>query len=413
MAYWELIKNFEKIRSYMREFYIYGFKHRSQYDAKSVRSYDDERRRIESYLGDYMGFSQTPEGKTVFLSVDSRTVRKNPFYRAWKAKSFTDRDITLHFLILDALNTPERRLTLTELLEEIDGKLAGALEFDESTLRKKLKEYIQEGILQSAREGRSVVYWRSPETDITGLQDVVDFFSEDAPCGVIGSYLQDRLGPHKEIFSFKHHDITSALDSDIMATLFEAMGEKHYITMENWGRQFKGKTLRLIPLRIYISAQNGRQYLMAYQAQTHRVIPYRLDYISNVQLQEVCPQFDLLRGRLNDMAENIWGVNSRQRPNQLEHVEFEIQVGPTETHILRRLEREKRCGTVQQLDETHYRFTAEVFDTQEMIPWIRSFICRLTRLNFSNRTVENQLKADIEKMYRMYGLEGGATCDFQ
>lgn len=413
MAYWELIKNFEKIRSYMREFYIYGFKHRSQYDAKSARSYDDERRRIESYLGDYMGFTQTPEGKTVFLSVDSRTVRKNPFYRAWKAKSFTDRDIALHFLILDVLNTPERRLTLTELLKEIDDELAGALEFDESTLRKKLKEYIQEGILQSGREGRRGVYWRSPDVDLTGMEDVVDFFSEDAPCGVIGSYLQERFGAHKEIFSFKHHDITSALDSDIMATLFEAMGEKRYITMENWGRQSKGKSLRLIPLKIYISAQNGRQYLMAYQEENRRVIPYRLDYITNVQLQEVCPRFDLFRGRLNDMEGHIWGVNTRRSVKQLERVEFEIRVEPEEGYILRRLEREKRCGTIEKLDESHYRFTAEVFDTQEMIPWIRSFICRLTRLNFSNRTVENQLKADIRALYHIYGLEGGETRDIQ
>lgn len=39
MAYSELIKNFEKVRAYMREFYVYGFKSRSEYDAKSARSY--------------------------------------------------------------------------------------------------------------------------------------------------------------------------------------------------------------------------------------------------------------------------------------------------------------------------------------------------------------------------------------
>ena len=77
MAYNELIKNFEKVRAYMREFYVYGFKSRTEYDAKSARSYDDERRRLESWLGDYMHFTQTPEGKNVFLSVDSRVTRKN------------------------------------------------------------------------------------------------------------------------------------------------------------------------------------------------------------------------------------------------------------------------------------------------------------------------------------------------
>jgi len=78
MAYNELIKNFGRIRDYMRDFYVYGFKSRSDFDIKSGRSYDNERRRIESYLGDYMSFRQTSSGKTVFISIDSRNTEHNP-----------------------------------------------------------------------------------------------------------------------------------------------------------------------------------------------------------------------------------------------------------------------------------------------------------------------------------------------
>ena len=103
VAYSELIKDFGRIRDYMREFYVYGFKNRSEYDAKSARSYDNERRRIESWLGEYMSFRQDSSGKNVFLSVDSRKIPRNPLYKAFKAKSFTDKDITLHFILLDIL----------------------------------------------------------------------------------------------------------------------------------------------------------------------------------------------------------------------------------------------------------------------------------------------------------------------
>lgn len=54
MAYSELVKNFKRVRSYMRDFYVYGFKNREQFNQRSARSYDDERRRIESWLGKYM-----------------------------------------------------------------------------------------------------------------------------------------------------------------------------------------------------------------------------------------------------------------------------------------------------------------------------------------------------------------------
>ena len=44
MAYSELVKNFNRIRDYMREFYVYGFNCRDEFRKKSARSYDDERR---------------------------------------------------------------------------------------------------------------------------------------------------------------------------------------------------------------------------------------------------------------------------------------------------------------------------------------------------------------------------------
>lgn len=104
----------------MREFYVYGFKSRDEYDKKSARSYDDERRRMESWLGDFMRFRQTADGKNMFLSIDSRVTHHNPLYKAWKAKSFTDGDITLHFILFDILCSPEISLSLSEITEKID-----------------------------------------------------------------------------------------------------------------------------------------------------------------------------------------------------------------------------------------------------------------------------------------------------
>lgn len=328
MAYSELIKNFEKVRAYMREFYVYGFKSRTEYDAKSARSYDDERRRLESWLGDYMHFTQTPEGKNVFLSVDSRVTRKNPFYKAWKAKSFTDGDITLHFAIFDVLYDPKTKMTLTELIAEIDQRLSSRMAFDESTLRKKLKEYAEEGIIRMEKNGRKVLYSRALDTDITALRDVIDFFSEVAPCGVIGSFLQDRQPKHPELFSFKHHYITQAMDSDVMATLFEAIHGHRYITVDNLGKHSNEvRTVRLVPLKLYISAQNGRQNLLAFHEKANRLNSYRLDYMSNIRIEdEICEKFDALRGALSKAEAHMWGVNCKWNIKHTEHVEFEIKM---------------------------------------------------------------------------------------
>ena len=164
MSYTELIKNFNRTRDYMREFYVYGFKSREEYNKKSARSYDDERRRVESWLGDYMRFRQNPDGKTVFLSIDSRLSHHNPLYTAWKAKSFTDGDITLHFILFDILYSSEVVLSLNDIMDRMDEYLRGfriPKVFDTSTVRKKLNEYVSEGIITMEKRGKTMQYRRA------------------------------------------------------------------------------------------------------------------------------------------------------------------------------------------------------------------------------------------------------------
>ena len=411
-SYSELIKNFEKIRAYMRDFYVYGFKSRDDYQTKSARSYDDERRRLESWLGDHMSFVRTPEGKNVFISIDSRTIRHNPLYNAWKAKSFTDGDITLHFILFDILHEPSVKKTIAELLQEIDTKYLSGFEtpmmFDESTVRKKLKEYCEAGIIVTEKEGRKVYYRRTDSTDISDLNDVLHYFSEVAPCGVIGSFILDKEDSDTDAFTFKHHYITGAIDSGVLAAFFTAMQEKRAVTITNMSRKKDmPRRIRIIPLRVLISVQNGRQHLFAYLPEYNSFTSYRIDYLSNVKLEDPTPRFDELRAELDRMQSKMWGVSVKRNKwgnDHLEHVEFTIKVEDNEDYIVRRLEREKRVGTVEKLDEHTYRFSADVYDTSEMIPWIRTFICRIEKMNFSNRTVENQFKKDLEAMYRMYGI---------
>ena len=411
-TYSELIKNFEKIRAYMRDFYLYGFKSRDDYQTKSARSYDDERRRLESWLGDHMSFVRTPEGKNVFISIDSRTIRHNPLYNAWKAKSFTDGDITLHFIIFDILHEPSVKRTVSEILSEIDGKYLSGFEapmmFDESTVRKKLKEYCEAGIIAAEKEGRKMYYHRTESPDISDLNDVLHYFSEAAPCGAVGSFILDKEKSDTDKFTFKHHYITGAIDSGVLASLFTAMREKRAVTISNMSRRRDmPRRNRIVPLRVLISVQSGRQHLFAYLPEYNQFHSYRVDYLSNVKLEDPTPRFDELRAELDRMQSKMWGVSVKRNKwgvEHLEHVEFTVKVEDNEEYIVKRLEREKRVGTVEKIDENTYRFSADVYDSSEMIPWIRTFICRIIKMNFSNRSVENQFKKDLEAMYWMYDV---------
>ena len=262
MAYSELVKNFDRIRDYMRQFYVYGFKSRTEYDQKSARSYDNERRRIESWLGDYMRFRQTPEGKNVFLSVDSRSIPGNPLYNAFKAKSFTAGDVTFHFYVLDLLQDGAAR-TAQEIVDAFWEKylfhFESEWEPDISTIRKKLKEYTLLGILQAEKRGRELYYSRSPEqVELAAWADAATFFAEADPLGVIGSTLLDQLNRTPEYYRFKHHYILHTLDSQIMLQLLEAIGARRTVKLTNVSQR-SGENRQVVHL---VAHPTGGNWLM-------------------------------------------------------------------------------------------------------------------------------------------------------
>ena len=413
MAYSELIKSFDRIRDYMRDFYVYGFKSRTEYDAKSARSYDNERRRVESWLGEYMSFTQDAAGKRVFLSVDSRRIPSNPLYQAFKAKSFTDRDITLHFYILDILADGVGR-TAGQIMDIITERYLSAFEdtlsADESTVRKKLREYEALGLLQSEKNGKRVAYCRAddPRLDLSGWTDAIAFFSEDAPLGVIGSFLLDKLETVPRIFRFKHHYILHALDSDVLCQLLSAIGEHRAVelTLKNLrsGREY---VRTICPLRVYSSTQTGRQYVLGYHYRGKHMTFYRVDAVRRVGILNVEKKIDVYEGYFTKFREHLWGV-SVGAEHELDHIEMTLRVWPGEGYIVQRLEREKRCGTVEMLDDHTCRFSADVYDAYEMLPWLRTFIGRIVALQCSNRAVVDTFYADLEQMTRQYGGDGHA-----
>ena len=169
-----------------------------------------------------------------------------------------------------------------------------------------------------------------------------------------------------------------------------ALREKRNITLESTNRQ-KDRIAEnhVVPICVMISAQSGRQYLMAYVPRFKRITSFRTDRIVSVKINDVSERFDELRSTFEHMQQNMWGVSTQSRSrNRMEYVEFIVRYTEEEQYIPRRLEREKRCGKVERLEGGLCKFSAEVFDSSELVPWIRTFICRIVEIHFSNEELE-------------------------
>lgn len=77
----ELIKSFPKTREYVRDFFVYGFKTRNEFKDKSPRTYDNERRRLESWLAPYIRKDYVSNKANISLAIDSNLLDTNPLFQ--------------------------------------------------------------------------------------------------------------------------------------------------------------------------------------------------------------------------------------------------------------------------------------------------------------------------------------------
>ena len=408
MAYSELIKDFRRIREYLHDFSVYGFKVRGEFTQKSARSYDNERRRVESWMGDYLSFSQDGRGKRVALSQDSRNIPRNPLYRAFKAKSFTSKDILLHFCLMDlfASHGEIEMPQILPMLEKAYPDAIGSLVMDQKTLRLKVRELASMGLLESSRSGRKISYRMAEDAmALEPLADAIDFYSEILPLGVVGSYLLDKLEAKDSAFRYKHHYPMYAVDSEILAGLLEAMDGRRAVEMTIQSPAFGELRRRNVPLKIYSSTENGREYVLLWSCEEQNYFFTRLDRIREVRLLEPEADWQQLRQRFRELEKHLWGISfgpEKEKP-VVHWLEMEILYGEGESYIPERVQREKRCAEVTIPEAGRCLVRAEVFDPMEMMPWIFSFTGRIARLESSDPRVNARYAQYLEGLEAQYG----------
>lgn len=410
----ELIKSFPKTREYVRDFFVYGFKNRNEFKGKSPRTYDNERRRLESWLGPYVRKDYATNGSNISLAIDSNLLDTNPLFQVWKTKSFTDNDIVLHFLILDLLSDGKALS-----VEEITDRLLTEYEsfFDIQTVRRKCNAYKKEGLLNKEKTGKTVVFsldnslvlWLK---DNESILDAVSFYQMAGNFGIIGNHLLEHLDSRNQTFRVKHSFFVHTLEDEVLFAILNAMNEKMSVMLETKSSKNGAEnTAHCIPLQIFTSTRSGRRFLCGYVNKSRRFTCYRLDTVKRVTPMEKSEDYDELMNKLNQNREKLWGVSFQSGSrNHLDKLTMTLKVMESyENHIIERLKREGRGGTVTRMADNVYQYETEVFDCNEMLPWIRTFTGRILSLECTDKLVEKRFYQDLQIMYQMYGIQGNNT----
>lgn len=410
----ELIKSFSKSREYVRDFFVYGFKTRDEFGGWSGRTYDNERRRLESWLSGYVKQDYISKGKNkgknIYLSIDSNLLDTNPLYRVWKAKSFTDNDIMLHFYILDyLLKSPKQTADdiADGLLEEY-GKV-----FDSQIVRRKCNQYAAEGMLVKEKRGKEVLYRLAPPFQELlaahpGLKDAIKLYQLSSPLGIVGNTIMDHASFQNDLFRIKHNFFVHTLEDEMLLLILQAMHE-HQSVLLNIKSTKSENFLETdgVPLKIFTSTRTGRRYLCLYLPNKRRFTNIRMDAVKSVTIEGPYPGYEAIREKLEKNKESAWGVSFQNgNRHHSEHVKLTLHINErSEKYILKRLQREGKGGVVRQIAPDTFTYEIEVFDANEMLPWIRTFIGRIVSIESDCPQLKECFQRDFLTMYHMYFKE--------
>ena len=400
------ISSFDIIRKLVRNLYLEGFNNYLDTDSvgKSSRAFTNNLNSIRNFLDERFISSKTSTKKKTnpVISFNTRDETENPLFALWKTENSIATNLSFDFAIMDILDENPDGISWFSLTSDSNSNhLVNYVNkgIDKKSVKPKLEKLANTGIIEFFENGKKIRKVNTRQIkqllSSTEVKQAIQFASETSPLGVIGSYILDNL---KTVDSeslntpihYKHHFIFNSIDYEIMYILMDAISNKNTAEIET--ERYGIKTI--VPLKLYISTQTGRTYIIFWDLHESILFSENLEKILAVKQLEICSEYENYISKLSEIESNIWGVAfKKENTFDLEHVRFVLEYSPEEeSYIPSRIRKEAVKGTVSDIDESHIEFTADLIDSKEMIPWIRSFFCRITDIDFP---YSDRIKEDI------------------
>ena len=391
-------KSLEDIRTYVRDFFVNGYKgfedyHRERGVSKSTVR--DRANTIRTVFGDIFNKQRGTNGYCRLVLDQSYPIR-NPFHELYMYKSFTDKNIKRFFYAASILCT--ERLSKNAFVKMMEGIDKQKDSDSASSAMYLLADMLyDEGIVKRNARGKySIADTSEIEALFAGkrFQAMLDFYSETAPFGVIGSFIREKLRTDgvsfrsKPLFMYRFRFPTQCLDSIVMYSILRAMQQKKAVHIES----DDGSNFDCSPQRFFISRQSGREYLVYLPAESDTLQTIRLDKVTSAEITDA-------DATLADLSETFWNP-----PFNINGSYEEVRCEVTSAYgaDIAQFESERRYGEVTKANGAA-QLCVKTNDTRNTLFCLKRYIGNITSLECDNAAERRRFMDDIDQTLTLYG----------
>lgn len=387
------VDKYETIRKMLRQIFIFGCYDRTQgaeFQKISERKYSNEIKRVLSFFPQRISRARNFEGKRVNHFPFSRySGDKNYLWLSYCTKTFSPQDLNLYIAILqilDAKNFQKVSCIKEKILIGVIADSDTEENIFEPMLRNRLQDMAEIGILERRQNEYRLaedILSELNSAELLNIYKLLDFYRDALPLSSLGYNLQWLIREHIKFWRNENFNVASAfavedtflqniLNDEIFYKLIVAIEGRNFIKIQF---AYSDKIVEVVPLKIILDRQYGRQYLF-YIDDNGAAFIRRLDAIINLEIVEdkFYTRADFLDAE--KLLENVWCAalnfsHGREKKILIE-ADFEIEDN-FDWRVLNRLECEKHIGKIEKLNDKHWLFSVEVTEPRELIPFIRSF----------------------------------------
>ena len=415
-----MIKRYDDIRHQLRDIYICGCYTREQYMERyqtGERKYAMELGRLLQYLPQGFLNVRREGGRDVwYCTYPVSDNMENVLGRSYCNKTFTIRDIVAFFLTMQILSGGER-LSMAQILNRIPDE--ESIDMGPANFTPHLRKMTGDGFIVRHEENRAVTYsladdfWEGfSENELLDIYSYLGFLKNVSPIGMPYYFLHRKLRLYlrkerntvpddRPVFCFRHDHRFTVLDNEILLDLLRAEEAGRTVNIRYGSASMTQTAMysNVVLQGIVHDCISGKQFVITRTEDTDEVKTFRLDRIAGVSLAGDASAW------MKDKAavsERYWCVS--EPFGKLKEVVIEFLFDEKKEAFVRdRIIREGHGGTLRRIDRNRYEYRVSVTDTNEMIPWIRSFGERARVV--SGEDLERRLADDWRKAAEIYESE--------